>query len=97
MSSVARVISNQIRSGRTQDGTSGTIAMGSWGSRQLTNLGNGLAFRVSGLRFKGIVEITLNPNDLYDVKFIKAGKLKEVSLGVFCDQLTSIIDNFVEG
>lgn len=97
MSSTARIISNQLRAGRTQDGTNGTIAMGSWGSRQLTNLGDGLAFRVSGMMFKGIVEVKLNSHDLYDIHFIKAGKLKEASLGVFCDQLTAIIDNFVEG
>lgn len=97
MSSTARIISNQLRAGRTQDGTNGTIAMGSWGSRQLTNLGDGLAFRVSGMMFKGIVEIRLNSQDLYDVKFIKAGKLKEESLGIYCDNLTNLIDVKVEG
>lgn len=95
--SIARTISDQIRAGVTHDGISGSRAILCWGSRQFTNIGNGLAFRVSGMMFKGIVEVKLNSHDLYDIHFIKAGKLKEASLGVFCDQLTAIIDNFVEG
>jgi hypothetical protein len=37
---------------------------------------NGLQFNVSGLSFKGIVQITLNGGDLYDVKFIKPTRVQ---------------------
>lgn len=97
MTSVARTISNQIRAGKTNDGTSGNTAMNSWGARQLTDLGGGLAFRVSGLKFKGIVEVVLDVQDLYTVKFIKAGMLKRMSKGLFCSQLAAIIDEVVKG
>lgn len=94
--SIARTISDQIRAGITTDGISGNRAMLCWGARQLTNIGDGLAFRVSGFNFKGIVEIILNNNDLYDVKFIKAGKLKHSYHDVYCDCLTNMLDNYIE-
>ena len=94
--SIARTISDQIRAGITTDGISGDRAILCWGARQFTNIGDGLAFRVSGMHFKGIVEIKLNSEDLYDIKFIKGCKTKHSYNGVYCDQLTSMIDNFVE-
>ena len=32
---------------------------------------DGIQFQVKGLSFKGVVQITLNGGDLYDIKFIK--------------------------
>jgi len=41
------------------------------GVHKLCLIKNGLQFKVKGLIFKGIVEITLNGSDLYDIKFLK--------------------------
>jgi len=41
------------------------------GVKNLTIIENGLQFKVNGLAFKGLVQITLNGKDLYDVKFLK--------------------------
>ena len=41
------------------------------GVKKLCLIENGLRFYVNGLSFKGIVEITLNGYDLYNIKFIK--------------------------
>lgn len=42
------------------------------GVQKLKIIERGLQFNVNGLVFKGIVQITLNGFDLYDVKFIKS-------------------------
>lgn len=42
------------------------------GVSKLTVIEKGLQFQVNGLSFKGIVQITLTPADLYQVKFLKA-------------------------
>lgn len=42
------------------------------GVHKLTIIENGLQFNVNGLSFKGIVQITLNGSDLYDVKLVKS-------------------------
>lgn len=59
-----------------------------------------LAFRVSGLKFKGIVKVILTWADTYTVQFIKMEKglevvKKEIS-NVYFDELTDKIDNTVE-
>ena len=41
------------------------------GVQKLCLIESGLRFYVNGISFKGIVEITLNSYDLYDIKFIK--------------------------
>ena len=41
------------------------------GTKNMNLLERGLRFNVSGLSFKGVVEITLNGSDLYDIKFFK--------------------------
>ena len=40
------------------------------GVQGLTVIDRGLRFKVNGLSFKGLVEVTLNGGDLYDVAFI---------------------------
>lgn len=42
------------------------------GVQKLTVINSGLQFQVHGLSFKGLVQITLNGGDLYDIKFVKA-------------------------
>jgi hypothetical protein len=59
-----------------------------------------LAFKVSGLKFKGIVKVILDWSDTYKVQFIKIEKgseviKKEIS-NVYFDELTDKIDNVVE-
>lgn len=41
------------------------------GVHKLIAIENGLQFSVNGLSFKGLVQITVNGADLYDVRFIK--------------------------
>lgn len=41
------------------------------GVSKLLVIENGLQFNVNGLSFKGLVQITLNGSDLYDVKLVK--------------------------
>jgi hypothetical protein len=61
---------------------------------------NFLAFKVNGLKFKGIVKVILDWSDTYKVQFIKIEKgseviKKEIS-NVYFDELTDKIDNVVE-
>lgn len=64
------------------------------GSKDFTNTGEGLQFRLS--RNKTVANfciITLNSLDLYDVVFLRAGKsYKEVATlnGIYADQLHTI-------
>jgi hypothetical protein len=64
------------------------------GSKNFTNTGKGLQFRLS--RNKTVANfciIKLNGSDLYDVEFVRAGKsYKEVSTvnGVYADQLQAV-------
>lgn len=41
------------------------------GVHKLQVIDNGLQFKVNGTSFKGLVQITLNGADLYDVHFVK--------------------------
>jgi len=44
------------------------------GVEKPTSIENGLRFKVNGRSFKGLIEITLNGKDLYDVKLIKVAR-----------------------
>ena len=70
----------------------------SWGARNWTNVqGKGLAFRVSGFKFKGNVLITLNWADLFDVQFFNVrGTLKDTIKDVFVGDLIDILDERIE-
>ena len=69
----------------------------SWGFNNPIALKNGLRFNVQGFKFRGIVEVLYNEGrDLFDVSFIKAGKVSKTIDGVFFDMLVSVIDNYVE-
>ena len=69
----------------------------SWGFNSPMAVKNGLRFKVQGFKFGGVVEVVYNEgSDLFDVSFIKAGKVVKTIDGVFFDMLVSVIDNYVE-
>lgn len=69
----------------------------SWGFNSPMAVNNGLRFKVQGFKFCGVVEVVYNEgSDLYDVSFIKAGKVIMTIDSVFFDMLISVIDNYVE-
>lgn len=69
----------------------------SWGFHNPVAIENGLRFRVSGFKFKGVVEVVYDEGtDLFNVSFIKRSKEVEVVNGVFFDMLVEVIDNKVE-
>ena len=73
------------------------MVMWSWGFNSPIAIENGLRFKVQGFKFRGIVEVVYNEgSDLFDVSFIKAGKVIKTIDGVFFDMLISVIDNYVE-
>ena len=69
----------------------------SWGFHQPIAIDNGLRFKVQGFKFKGIVEVVYDEGwDLFDVRFIKDGKVIETIEGVYIDGLVQVIDDYVE-
>lgn len=75
-------------------------AMPAWGAKDLIAFENGLQFKTSGLvKNKGLVRITLNASDLYDVEFGKIRKFEFTQLqnveDVFVEDLISVIDEMV--
>lgn len=57
----------------------------------------GLRFNVQGFKFKGIVEVVYNEGwDLFDVRFIKNGKVINMIEEIYLDGLVDAIDNYVE-
>ena len=73
------------------------MVMWSWGFHSPTTITNGLRFKVSGYKFKGIVEVVYNEGtDLFDVSFIKRNKVVDTVEGCYLDMLVNVIDNRVE-
>ena len=73
------------------------MVMWSWGFNSPIAIENGLRFKVQGFKFHGVVEVTYNEgSDLFDVYFIKAGKVVKTIDGVFFDMLVETIDHYVE-
>lgn len=69
----------------------------SWGFNSPVAVKNGLRFKVQGFKFRGVVEVVYNEgSDLFDVSFIKAGKVVRTIDGVFFDMLVETIDYYVE-
>ena len=69
----------------------------SWGFHQPMALENGIRFKVTGFKFKGIVDVIYNEGrDLFDVSFIKRNKVIKSIDGVYLDMLVDTIDDFVE-
>ena len=58
---------------------------------------NGLRFKVQGFKFRGVVEVVYNEGkDLFEVSFIKHGKVVEVVDDIYFDILVDVIDTKVE-
>ena len=69
----------------------------SWGFHNARAIDNGLRFNVQGYKFRGVVEVVYNEGqDLFDVSFIKGGKVVDTIGGVYFDMLVDIIDYHVE-
>ena len=93
---IAKTIMAQIKYGDP-------YALPAWGARHFVALPEskefqgGLRFRVSGLRFQGLVQIELRWADDYTITFIDdAGMACKVVESVYCDMLVGVID-WVEG
>ena len=90
---IAGVIYSQIK-------TMSPWAFYRWGTKQLVALENGLQFKSTGMvKNKGLVQVTLNGSDLYDVTFGKVRKFKYKELkkvtDVFVEDLIDTIDEMV--
>lgn len=73
------------------------VILWSWGFQNPIAVENGLRFKVQGFKFRGVVEIKYNEaSDLFDVSFIKAGKVLKSMEGIFFDELVNVIDEYVE-
>lgn len=69
----------------------------SWGFHKPMALENGLRFKVTGFKFRGVVDVVYNEaQDLFDVRLLKANKVVNTIEGVFFDMLVDVIDDFVE-
>ena len=69
----------------------------SWGFHQPMALENGLRFKVTGYKFRGVVDVVYNEgSDLFDLSFIKRNKVVKSIEGVFFDSLVEVIDDYVE-
>ena len=69
----------------------------SWGFHKPMALENGLRFKVTGFKFRGVVDVVYNEGrDLFDVRFLKANKVVNTIEGVFFDMLVDVIDDYVE-
>lgn len=70
-----------------------------WVAREATedSLG-GLTFKVTGFLHQGVVYIKLAFDDTYTIELWKKmmDKPEEVIKGIYCDQLTEVIDTHVE-
>ena len=69
----------------------------SWGFHQPIALENGLRFKVTGFKFRGVVSIVYNEaRDLFDISFIKSNKVVKSVDGVYFDMLIDVLDDFIE-
>ena len=93
----AQTILDQIKASRDENGNTGIHLMMCWGYRNAQVLENGVQFHVSGLKFKGVVQVRLNGMDLYDIQFWTIRRnLKKEYADIYCDQLLELIDGYVE-
>ncbi len=87
---IALIIRQQLFAG-------GKIKVWSWGANAWRAGENFLHFRVTGRLFRGVVRVTLNSMDTYDIKLMKvSGEVVKEINGIYCDQLTDVIDEAIE-
>ena len=73
------------------------MVMFSWGFNHPVAIENGIRFKVTGYKFRGIVEVVYDEGwDLFNVRFIKGSKVIETIEGVYFDTLVDTIDDYVE-
>ena len=75
------------------------MVMFSWDFHNPIALPNneGLRFKVQGFKFKGIVEVVYDEGwDLFNVRFIKGGKVIDTIEEIYVDCLVDVIDDYVE-
>lgn len=100
---IAETILSQIKKHKDAKGVnSGANCMVCWGvenrffhERSEKFIG-GLMLHVNGFYHTGIVNVMLAGNDTYTLQFIKDGVTLKESEGIYYDQLTAIIDSYVE-
>lgn len=90
MSPVARTIVDQINSIDPR-------ALFAWGVRQFVYSPNSVEFDSKGMcKWKGKVQIVLNGNDLYDIRYIRVRNLKVVEdvtvTDVYAENLVRVLD-----
>jgi hypothetical protein len=95
---IARTILDQI-------GYLDPWAMYAWGAVDLTDMGDGLQFKTTGMTpFKGLVYIQYKPcPDLYNITFMQVRKVKgvptvkvrKIVVDVYAEDLIRTIDEFV--
>lgn len=104
---VANTIREQIQHGQGVTGQNGALCLMTWGAKTFvggneTEANRGfLQFKVSGMKFKGLVKIKLEWNDTYTIEFwrgrgTKIRMVDSVS-EVYFMELTPTIDLYVEG
>lgn len=76
----------------------GRMKVWSWGAHKWAGGTEYLQFKVSGLKFTGIVKITLHPCDYYIIEFFKPLEISPIHKIEMCyfDEMVDIIDNYVE-
>ncbi|MCP4526652.1 MAG: hypothetical protein GY833_12175 [Aestuariibacter sp.] len=76
-------------------------ALGSWAARDFIAIDSGIQFRVRGTKVKvgGMVQITLNGRDLYDIKLLTIRgvnvKTKAEVNDIFVDSLVDALDSVI--
>lgn len=74
-----------------------TYIVMSWGMSEASELENGLEFVVNGFKFTGTVRVVWTGNgDIYNVIYLKDGKVVNVNNNISNDKLVETIDNYVE-
>jgi len=73
----------------------------SWGVQNVTKLKHGrsvrgMSFRVNGMKFQGVVVVTVNGLDYYEVRFLKEDGSFELISDIYADNLVQVIDEYVE-
>lgn len=74
------------------------VKVWSWGTHDCETIKNGTQFHVQGFLMTGTVKITYDEGmDLFDIEFLPDDdKPRKAILGLYLDQLVSVIDEHVE-
>ena len=94
---LGEIILEELRSGKTEDGRPGALALLFWGSSDFNSIECGLSFLVQCSKITGKVIITYEiSTDLCDIKIYDLQNvLKRNFNKICCDNLVSIIDSYI--